>query len=50
MTGRQSCTPAPEPLEAFAVQFDSLFGSLGQRRSNPSLAISWAEATERVSG
>src|SRR3954466_11548198 len=33
MTARQSCPPAPGPLEAFAVQFDSLFGSLGQRRS-----------------
>jgi SRSO17 transposase len=33
MTARQSCPPAPGPLEAFAAQFDSLFGSLGQRRS-----------------
>src|SRR3954464_14118998 len=33
MTARQSCPPAPGPLEAFAVQFDSLFGSFGQRRS-----------------
>src|SRR3954468_10500955 len=33
MTARQPCPPAPGPLEAFAVQFDSLFGSLGQRRS-----------------
>src|SRR5919199_4555587 len=33
MTARQSCPPAPGPLEAFAGQFDSLFGSLGQRRS-----------------
>src|SRR5690349_20968428 len=33
MTARQPCPPAPGPLEAFAVPFDSLFGSLGQRRS-----------------
>ena len=33
MTARQPCPPAPGPLEAFAGQFDSLFGSLGQRRS-----------------
>jgi SRSO17 transposase len=33
MTARQPCPPAPGPLEAFAVQFDPLFGSLGQRRS-----------------
>src|SRR5829696_2681893 len=33
MTARQPCPPAPGPLEAFAVQFDALFGSLGQRRS-----------------
>src|ERR687890_160305 len=33
MTARQLCPPAPGPLEVFAAQFDSLFGSLGQRRS-----------------
>jgi SRSO17 transposase len=33
MTTRQPCPPAPGPLEAFATQFDPLFGSLGQRRS-----------------
>src|ERR671938_1007911 len=33
MTARQPCPTAPGPLEAFAVQFDPLFGSLGQRRS-----------------
>src|SRR5919199_4302071 len=33
MTARQPCPPAPGPLEAFAAQFDPLFGSLGQRRS-----------------
>ena len=33
MTARQPCPPAPGPLEAFAGQFDPLFGSLGQRRS-----------------
>src|SRR5919107_29317 len=33
MTARQPCPPAPGPLEAFAVQFDALFCSLGQRRS-----------------
>ena len=33
MSARQPCPPAPGPLEAFAAQFDSLFGSLGQRRS-----------------
>ncbi len=33
MTARQPCPPAPGPLEAFAAQFDTLFGSLGQRRS-----------------
>jgi len=33
MTARQPCPPAPGPLEAFAAQFDMLFGSLGQRRS-----------------
>jgi hypothetical protein len=33
MTARQSCPPAPGPLEGFAAEFDALFGSLGQRRS-----------------
>src|SRR5689334_14046546 len=33
MSARQPCPPAPGPLEAFAAQFDSLFGSLGRRRS-----------------
>jgi SRSO17 transposase len=33
MTARQPCPPAPGPLEVFAAQFDSVFGSLGQRRS-----------------
>jgi SRSO17 transposase len=33
MTARQPCPPAPGPLEEFAARFDSLFGSLGQRRS-----------------
>jgi DDE superfamily endonuclease len=33
MTARQPCPPAPGPLEAFAMRFDPLFGSLGQRRS-----------------
>jgi SRSO17 transposase len=33
MTARQPCPSAPGPLEAFAAQFDPLFGSLGQRRS-----------------
>ena len=33
MTARQPCPPAPGPLEAFAVQFDRLVGSRGQRRS-----------------
>ena len=32
MTARHSCPAAPGPLEAFAVQFDSLFGSLAQRQ------------------
>jgi SRSO17 transposase len=33
MTVRQPCPPAPGPLEDFAVEFDSIFVSLGQRRS-----------------
>jgi SRSO17 transposase len=33
MTARQPCPPAPGPLEGFALLFDALFGSLGQRRS-----------------
>jgi SRSO17 transposase len=33
MTARQPCPPAPGPLEGFALLFDPLFGSLGQRRS-----------------
>src|SRR3954452_10819537 len=33
MTACQPCPPAPGPLEGFAAPFDSLFGSLGQRRS-----------------
>ena len=33
MSARQPCPPAPGPLEAFAAQFGSLFGSLGRRRS-----------------
>src|SRR3712207_5043695 len=33
MTARQPCPPAPGPLEEFAAAFDSLFGSLSQRRS-----------------
>jgi len=32
MTKRQPCPPAPGPLEAYAAQFDPLFGSLAQRR------------------
>ena len=31
MSARLSCPPAPGPLEAFAVQFDSLFQTLAQR-------------------
>ncbi len=33
MTVRRSCTPAPGPLEAYALQFDDLFGVLAQRVS-----------------
>jgi hypothetical protein len=33
MAARQPCPPAPGPLEDFAVEFDSIFASLGQRRS-----------------
>src|SRR5215831_15004323 len=33
MTVRQPCPSAPGPLEDFAVEFDSIFASLGQRRS-----------------
>jgi DDE superfamily endonuclease len=32
MTKRQPCPPAPGPLEAYAAQFDALWGSLAQRR------------------
>ena len=31
MSARLSCLPAPGPLEAFAMQFDSLFHTLAQR-------------------
>jgi hypothetical protein len=33
MSQRLACPPAPGPLEAFAATFDSLFGTLAQRRS-----------------
>src|SRR5919201_5328058 len=33
MTARRPCAPAPGPLEAYAVQFDELFGVLAQRES-----------------
>lgn len=33
MTTRQSCPPAPAPLEAYAVQFDALFARLNQRHA-----------------
>jgi SRSO17 transposase len=33
MTKRLPCPPAPGPLEDYAAQFDTLFGSLAQRRS-----------------
>ena len=33
MTARRPCAPAPGPLEAYAVQFDDLFGVLAQRES-----------------
>src|SRR6266508_1393832 len=32
MTKRLACPPAPDPLEAYATQFDPLFRSLAQRR------------------
>jgi hypothetical protein len=32
MTGRRPCPSAPGPLEAYAAEFDSLFGTLAQRR------------------
>ena len=32
MTERRSCPAAPGPLEEYAAQFDSLFGTLAQRR------------------
>jgi SRSO17 transposase len=32
MTKRLPCPPAPGPLEAYAVDFDDLFGTLAQRR------------------
>jgi SRSO17 transposase len=32
MTKRRACPSAPGPLEAYAAQFDPLFGSLAQRR------------------
>ena len=32
MSHRLPCPPAPGPLEAYATQFDDLFGSLAQRR------------------
>ncbi len=31
MTERRPCPPAPGPLEAYAAQFDPLFGTLAQR-------------------
>src|SRR5256884_1933317 len=31
MTERRLCPPAPGPLEAYAAQFDPLFGTLAQR-------------------
>ena len=31
MMERQAATPAPGPLEAYAEQFDDLFGTLNQR-------------------
>src|SRR5438105_416732 len=33
MTERRLCPPAPGPLEAYAAQFDPLFGTLAQRRN-----------------
>ncbi len=33
MTERRPCPPAPGPLEAYAAQFDPLFGTLAQRRN-----------------
>ena len=33
MTERRPCPPAPGPLEAYASQFDPLFGTLAQRRN-----------------
>lgn len=33
MTERRPCPPAPGPLEAYAAQFDPLFGRLAQRHS-----------------
>src|SRR5918911_803876 len=33
MTARRPCSIAPGPLEAYAVQFDNLFGVLAQRES-----------------
>ncbi len=33
MTRRLACPPAPGPLEAYAAQFDDLFGTLAQRMS-----------------
>ncbi|MET7718778.1 transposase [Streptomyces sp. NPDC005407] len=32
MTKRLPCPPAPGPLEAYAAQFDDLFGTMAQRR------------------
>ena len=31
MTKRKAAPPAPEPLEAYATQFDALFSKLNQR-------------------
>jgi hypothetical protein len=33
MSSYRPCPPAPGPLEAYAVQFDSLFNRLSQRQS-----------------
>lgn len=33
MTARRPCSPAPGPLEAYTVQFDSLFHSLAQQHN-----------------
>ena len=48
MSARLSCPPAPGSLEAFAVQFDSLFQTLAQRRGFRCVSVRTAAAARPV--